>query len=1011
MNCKYCKMEVPEGYRYCPNCGLLLDLGKQFTVPERKYTIPKYEYQPKKAEAEAAAPETTQQFLQPQHEESTEEAEARLELELRKALERDARALAAEKKPTEAVEFSDEDYAQVEQDETPDAIELEEKQPSEPVAESVVAKTSEEPEDTASAEPEEAAAEEMRSEAEEAEEAEVSGDTASAESEVAVEAQETEVAAPAESEVSVAEEMTSEAEEADAAEVAEEETFVETEPDVVKSEEVELAVAEAEMQEAVSGEEAVSSDAEEAEAAEAANAETAEETEGTTDVAMSSEIAEAEETLPELIAETSEKETEESTEEIAAENNKEPEDSASAETTDSAEVSEAAENKEAELAETVEVEDASESAEELKDAEIKEAVHAELEERLAALLPDDGLDSTKVDEQGNPAFVWDENISFMEAVSEKSVGDFAIAEETEPSEEITEAAVAEEHVESETEETLPQAETEAATEDVPEMLAEPEQVLEVEAEADATAAPAGAEDTEIAGSEVESEPELPVEAEVSAADEAVAETEETTEQTEAVAEVDDTTVEPDGDTETAAAETEAPGELEATAESDETVDVTAEAEEKEASAKLCHDDEKCDKKRKRFLIPLAVCAVAAGAVVVYLNLPTQLMNRALHKGRNYIESSNFTAAVPVLEKLLQEQPDSLEVHLLLADAYANTDQHAQAVALLEEAKVAYPDNAELIEKLAELNPTVTVSVPSGDYSDPQSIALSNEKGYEIRYQLNDEPEQTYEDEILLSTNGTFTLSAYAVASDGGKGESVNMDYTIQLDPEKYALDQFVDTAEGRQYVDADGAVQTGWMTKDGKTYYFDEKGYMLTGLQTIEGSSYFFDADGVLSTGWQQQDGKYYFFDEMGRMLTSTWIDNQYYVGEDGAMLIDTTTPDGVYVNARGQRGFDAASEFANYPNSIVQAHISTKVDKGDYYEVSASVYHQKTDNKPTGESYDITLKVRKHAKVHYLDNNLPDIIASDAFSFLKEIGMQKIQQDNEGYVTEFSFALGEKRS
>ncbi len=569
-----------------------------------------------------------------------------------------------------------------------------------------------------------------------------------------------------------------------------------------------------------------------------------------------------------------------------------------------------------------------------------------------------------MDEQGNPAFVWDENISFMEAVSEKSVGDFAV-EEDERAEAAQSAAE--------------QPATASASDDVA---------------AEETGAVDAAEMTEI---DTES-----------AAPEDDFETADTALIDDAEAKVSD---EPEAEKATAASaeavETEAPESYPAD---------SAEAEIKEpylvdiAEAEIRHG-EKRGRGKKRFLIPLAVCAVAAGAIVVYLNLPAQRTSRALHKGRSYVESNNFTAAVPVLEKLLQSQPDSLEVHLLLSEAYANTDRHAQAVALLEEAKAAYPDNAELLEKLAELNPTVSVSVPSGTYSDPQSIALSNEKGYEIRYQLNDEAEQTYEDEILLSTNGDFTLSAYAVASDGAKGESVSMNYTIHLDPDKYPLDQFVDTADGRQYIDADGAVQTGWMTRDGKTYYFDEKGYMLTGLQTIEDSTYFFDADGVLSTGWQQQDGKYYFFDEKGQMLTSTWIDNQYYVGADGAMLTDTTTPDGVYVNARGQKGFDAASEFANYPNSIVQAHISTKVDKGDYYEVSASVYHQKTDNKPTGESYDITLKVLKHAKVHYLDNNLPDIIASDAFSFLKEIGMQKIQQDNDGYVTEFSFALGEKRS
>ena len=971
MICKYCKMEVPEGYRYCPNCGLLLDLGKQFTAPERKYTIPKYEYQPKKAEAEAAAPETTQQFLQPQHEESTEEAEARLELELRKALERDARALAAaEKKPTEAVEFSDEDYAQVEQDDSPDAIVLEEKQPAEVLVESVTLEATEAEETEAQTAETEAVTEtSLAAELVEAQTAqEVSADAEQKSEIVAAKAAEEIEAQEPEAETTEAKaetEINAEADEEPAAVDAPE-----------TSEEVDLSA----------------TDAVDA-AAEKDAAETHQEAgEPETDETAVS----GENTAPQESGVTEE----------APEESKDEETVEASETAVASDETEAAEDEgESEVAtETAErpvtVEDSKNeeavAAEEVaKEIPAAAAAHSNLEERIAALLPDDGLDSTKVDEQGNPAFVWDENISFMEAVSEKSVGDFAVEEdETVEAAPIDEAEVLiSDEPKAEETETAAAAETQA-TAPMPEMTEST--ASEVRDEADAS---------EIVS---ESTPEAEIVADAAAEAETVPESDEVAaEETVTVAAAEMT----EADTESAAPE--GASEAVEAALTDEAEVLTSDepdlsAEEPEAETR---HGEKRGKGKKRFLIPLAVCAVAAGAIVVYLNLPAQRTSRALHKGRSYVESNNFTAAVPVLEKLLQSQPDSLEVHLLLSEAYANTDRHAQAVALLEEAKAAYPDNAELLEKLAELNPTVSVSVPSGTYSDPQSIALSNEKGYEIRYQLNDEAEQTYEDEILLSTNGDFTLSAYAVASDGAKGESVSMNYTIQLDPDKYPLDQFVDTADGRQYIDADGAVQTGWMTKDGKTYYFDEKGYMLTGLRTIEDGTYFFDADGVLSTGWQQQDGKYYFFDEKGRMLTSTWIDNQYYVGEDGAMLTDTTTPDGVYVNARGQKGFDAASEFANYPNSIVQAHISTKVDKGDYYEVSASVYHQKTDNKPTGESYDITLKVLKHAKVHYLDNNLPDIIASDAFSFLKEIGMQKIQQDNDGYVTEFSFALGEKRS
>ncbi|MDD6033439.1 MAG: InlB B-repeat-containing protein, partial [Oscillospiraceae bacterium] len=73
----------------------------------------------------------------------------------------------------------------------------------------------------------------------------------------------------------------------------------------------------------------------------------------------------------------------------------------------------------------------------------------------------------------------------------------------------------------------------------------------------------------------------------------------------------------------------------------------------------------------------------------------------------------------------------------------------------------------------------------------------------------------------------------------------------------------------------------------GKTYYFDEKGYLQTGWVELDGSWYYFDSD--MQTGWQKLGGCWYFLDpDTGVMAENSWVLSKgvwYYLGESGAML------------------------------------------------------------------------------------------------------------------------------
>lgn len=128
---------------------------------------------------------------------------------------------------------------------------------------------------------------------------------------------------------------------------------------------------------------------------------------------------------------------------------------------------------------------------------------------------------------------------------------------------------------------------------------------------------------------------------------------------------------------------------------------------------------------------------------------------------------------------------------------------------------------------------------------------------------------------------------------------------------------------GKWYEDEYGNYPTSqWKYIDGYWYYFNNYGFMLEDTVTPDG--YTVDKEGRWikipkwkrnSTGWwydygdytypsskwEKINGKYYYFDDRGYMLSSRWVGN-YYVGSDGAMYEDRRTPDGFYVDTTGKK-------------------------------------------------------------------------------------------------------------
>ncbi|MGP1589017.1 MAG: tetratricopeptide repeat protein [Oribacterium sp.] len=424
------------------------------------------------------------------------------------------------------------------------------------------------------------------------------------------------------------------------------------------------------------------------------------------------------------------------------------------------------------------------------------------------------------------------------------------------------------------------------------------------------------------------------------------------------------------------------------------------------------------RQNRRLLVPFGTAVIALAVVVFYMNTPEAKQGRLLRKGQKLVAEQNYDAAVPLLTRLLDGEADSQEVYLLLSEAYLNSGRHEDAVKLLSEAVEKLPEDSVLAAKLRAIHPLVSIS-PSGEtaglvYTDPLELSLSNADGQEIHYTLRGGSEEVtdalYQEPIELRYSGDYQLSAYAIASDGVHGPLAEAEYQISLDPEKYHLNDWVETEGGRSFIDGRGETVKGWLYQEDKAYYFDENGYLLTGLQTIGQDSYYFASDGAMQTGWAELDGKRYFFDADGRMLRSAWIDETYYVGDDGVMLRDTTI-DGVYVDANGARSFQAAAEYAAHPNMILLAKSNTRVDRGSYFEIDAELYYEKAEGRPSGEAdRALKIKLQKDAWLHYLDGDLISIQAKDAVKFLPELYMQDIRQNEDGEITSFRMLLGKNR-
>ena len=317
--------------------------------------------------------------------------------------------------------------------------------------------------------------------------------------------------------------------------------------------------------------------------------------------------------------------------------------------------------------------------------------------------------------------------------------------------------------------------------------------------------------------------------------------------------------------------------------------------------------------KKQQIAGVVLAAVLVLGIATFAGYQSTRYPRTLKAANQAVQAGQEAEAVALYEKAVNVSPKKAEAYLALAEIYEKNRQHEDAVSVLKTAaeKMAEKSGeaAKIREKLEELNPTVTASQESGTYQDPVELKLENKSGKEIRYELLEAPDstdsapQSYTEPISFRRNGTYRIKCYAMNQSGEAGEPTELNFTIQLDPEKYHMNSWYQGKDGGWYYNNDaGEPVIGWRLIDNNWYYFVDNGRMKTGWMQLDGKYYYLDDNGVIANSWRQFDGRYYYFLADGSMATDQWVDGAYYVGADGVMLTATTTPDGNQVDASGKK-------------------------------------------------------------------------------------------------------------
>ena len=133
---------------------------------------------------------------------------------------------------------------------------------------------------------------------------------------------------------------------------------------------------------------------------------------------------------------------------------------------------------------------------------------------------------------------------------------------------------------------------------------------------------------------------------------------------------------------------------------------------------------------------------------------------------------------------------------------------------------------------------------------------------------------------------------------GADGDPLPLGYAVYYaDADGVLQSGWITDEEGNTYYAAENfRLHTGWMQYEELSYYFTESGLMLTGWQELGGNTCYFHPDGSAAKGFTELGDAVYWFGD-GGIMGSGWLDIDgatYYFTEEGIMCTGITVIDGV---------------------------------------------------------------------------------------------------------------------
>lgn len=180
-------------------------------------------------------------------------------------------------------------------------------------------------------------------------------------------------------------------------------------------------------------------------------------------------------------------------------------------------------------------------------------------------------------------------------------------------------------------------------------------------------------------------------------------------------------------------------------------------------------------------------------------------------------------------------------------------------------------------------------------------------GYELRAlkvngrTVTADEDLSYTFELKRDTAVTAVFARISSGSGSSGGDDSDIGIFSQAAAPSYAVSGSWSSDNGAwSFKKADGTpVVSSWAcilwNGSYEWFYFDEKGAMRTGWVDLDGRSYYLQPQsdgsrGRMLTGWQQIDGKWYYFNTVsdgfkGSLLKNTTTPDGYQVGEDGSWI------------------------------------------------------------------------------------------------------------------------------